>query len=73
MLSYGDMKDFQRGLSGLLGPPALGHATDAMLVDHCSLPDVTEPFTAGNCNCAASRPCAPGPSAGLDLTRLDST
>lgn len=47
-LSFGDMRDFQRGLSGLVGPPAMGDAHTAMAAEHCARPDSATPFTVGN-------------------------
>ena len=47
-LSYGDMKDFQRGLSGLVGPPAEGDAGELMAKEHCERNDSQSSFTVGN-------------------------
>ena len=47
-LAYGDMSDFQRGLTGLLGPPEEGDAQAAMLAEHCTRPDSQEWFSVGN-------------------------
>lgn len=48
VLSYGDMHDFQRGLTGLVGPPEMGNALEVMRADHSDRSDSLEWFSVGN-------------------------